>query len=237
MKMHILATGVIGLAACASPSDPGGPGSGSATTHAARAPGAFLPVGSMKLGSGDGAPVQPGRLAVPVRRFGGVCIAVLHIADPTIWPGTPASEIPRVKNEISPPENIVYWDARTNDLVARIGTGAPAFREEHFGLRDPDGQVVGHFDDPSWLPKARLDLLQRRIFAGLDVLLPFFADEHLPWTEAANKAAQEVRDFFPLAAEPGLWPYYKAEGREFFAWVEKNAPPGKARLPWDDEKK
>lgn len=106
--------------------------------------------------------------------------------------------------------------------------------EKYFGFPSPPGGVVGSYDDPGRRSSDRAMLIDERLHAAMDVLLPFFADEARPWTEEVTRAAREVRDFFPLAAEPGLWPYYEAEGKGFFAWVEKNAPPGRARLPWEE---
>jgi len=145
-------------------------------------------------------------------------------------------EAARIWNEVSTPTVIAYYGATSGTYSVEIGHLGPR-TAAYFGVPDPPGAnpgngIVGHFDDPHWLPRDRAELLRRRILAALDVLLPFFADEARPWTDEANRAAREVRDFFPLAAEPGLWPYYKAEGKEFFAWVEKNAPPAKAPLPW-----
>jgi len=143
----------------------------------------------------------------------------------------------RELDKVTAPMNVYYGDPATGELEKRVRID---WREEvsggersHFGIPIPPDGVVGHFSDPRWPPKERVELLRQRIYSALDVLLPFFADENRPWTEEANTAAREVRDFFPMAAEPGLWPYYNAEGKEFFAWVEKNAPPGRAPLPWE----
>jgi hypothetical protein len=196
----------------------------------------FRPVATISLSWGDGGPVQAALLPVPIKRAGSIYVAAFELAWPTPRPNMPSDEVRRIRNDVSIPMRVLYLDPLTGNKVDSTGPGYDLYNRsapEHFGIANPPGRIVGHFDDPNWLPPDRLAMLRERIFAALDVLLPFFADENRPWTEAANKAAREVRDFFPLAAEPGLWPYYKAEGKEFFAWVDRSAPPGKAALPWD----
>jgi hypothetical protein len=197
----------------------------------------FGPAASIWWGWGTEGSYQSARLPIPVKRATGLRLAAFQIYYPWAKADEPAEEGKRERDKVTAPMNVCYGDPATGKLEVRVGID---WREEvagggraHFGIPTPPDGVVGHFSDPQWLPKDRVELLRRRIYAALDVLLPFFADENRPWTEAANKAAQEVRDFFPLAAEPGLWPYYKAEGKEFFAWVERSAPPGKAALPWN----
>jgi hypothetical protein len=174
-------------------------------------------------------------LPVPVRRSGNLCFALLLIGDVVARAGMTAQEAEREQQNVTVPVRVHYLDVSTGKLVDDTHQ-LNEQRATHFGLPDPPGFVVGRLDDPTRPPREHLEKLRQRILAGLDVLLPFFADASLPWTEEANKAAQDVRDFFPVAAEPGLWPYYKAEGREFFAWVEKNAPPARAALPWESAK-
>ncbi|MFO0592174.1 MAG: hypothetical protein U0441_31815 [Polyangiaceae bacterium] len=190
----------------------------------------------------------PGYLPIPVKRHGAVQLAYFQLAGRWASVDETKEEAIREDDKVTPPVVISYGNPFTGE---RADTFYPDWRDEHpgnpkshFGLptpksvdkpqRDyPTAPVIGHFSDPKWLPKDRLEILRKRIYEGLDTLLPFYADEHRPWTEDANKAAREVRDFFPIASEPGLWPYYRAEGKDFFAWLEKNAPPGKAALPWD----
>ncbi len=191
----------------------------------------FLPTASLRLAGGDGGPVQPGTLPVPVKSRAGLRMAVLFVRAWTPDPSVSPAKAKEIVASVSIPRLVRHLDPVTGQLDEQsiyLQSGA-----ERFGIPDPPDFIVGRFDDTRWPPPERREALRARIFTALDVLLPLFADQTLPWTEAANKAAQEVRDFFPLAAEPGLWPYYKAEGREFFAWVEKNAPPTKARLPWE----
>lgn len=221
MKLQLFAASLAGLTACS----PAGSGSTSAndttTPHGAAA---FLPMASVRLTWADGGPFQAARLPVLVRRNGKPCIAALHLIMPTRWPGTPEAEARKVANEVTVPVYVVYVDARTGSKLGDTGYLNEA-RPAHFGIPDPAGQVVGHWDDPNALPQERIPVLVARIHAALDTLLPLYADENRPWTEEATKAAREVRDLFPLAAEPGLWPYYRAEGRELFDWVEKHAAP------------
>lgn len=205
---------------------------------------AFLSVSTRAWRGADGP--FAALLPLPVRRNGAVYVAVMF--RPALTIAAASEEERRRVNAIHLPAYIDYrdpsdgarhfFDPRTGQrspsqvpFGSREGEYDPA---RYFGMPTPPDGVVGQYDDPAWLPQARADLLRTRIHSALDTLLPFFADESRPWTEEANEAAQEVRDFFPLAAEPGLWPYYKAEGREFFAWVETNAPPAKAALPWDE---
>jgi len=145
--------------------------------------------------------------------------------------GSSGRYVAEERNHVNVPSQLLEVDVVTGEYVA--DTGVSLNNNERFGIANPANGVIGHYNDPKWLPKDRLGTLRHRIYSALDLLLPFFADETRSWTAEANKAAQEVRDFFPLAAEPGLWPYYKAEGKEFFAWVEKNAPPGRVPLPWE----
>ena len=174
-------------------------------------------------------------LPVLVRRPQGVLVALLCIPRGTMARlDTTPEERARAHQEVQVPQQVHYLDPSTAVIVEDTRY-LNERRAAHFGIPDPIGQVLGRFDDPHWPAKDRVTALRHRIYAGLDVLLPLFADEHLPWTEEANMAAREVRDFFPIAAEPGLWPYYRAEGRELFGWLERNAPPGKARMPWEEE--
>lgn len=229
MKPNLLLAGAVSVVACSptpsSTEHSGRPDSGIATSTQT----GFRPVASIQLQHDEFSIVV--KLPVPAKRDGRVLLAGLHLLYPTVLPTIPREEFQRQLNEVRVPSLVSYADAITGEQLPTIdGT------EKHFGIPDPPNRLLGHYDDPTWLPEDRRDQLRARILAGLDVLLPFFADENRPWTEAANKAAEEVRDFFPLAAEPGLWPYYRAEGREFFAWLEKNAPPAKAPLPWAENK-
>jgi hypothetical protein len=243
VKRELATISLLGAVACSS-SEPHQSATTSTSAQSASAPSApgpggarpgFRPLASMNLSWGDGAPVQVVRLPVPVRRSTGMSIAALHIPFPTLI-RISKEEAEKIHNKIEVPCNVVYWDATTGQKVDIEYTGNDDAVAEHFGLRPPADGVVGHFDDPKWLPEKQREELRQRLYAAIDVLLPFFADENRPWTEEANRAARDVRDFFPLAAEPGLWPYYKAEGKDFFAWVEKNAPPAKAPLPWEGPK-
>lgn len=206
------------------------------STTTASSSGKLLLSASIRLSWGDGGPVRPGELPVPVNCKTGLCLAAFELSAPPWLPSHPRAENERAANEVSIPMRVVYVDARSGEMVDATGPGYDLFNvsaPKHFGIPNPPDRIVGHFDDPTWLPKERRQLLRDRILAALDVLLPLFTEQTRPWTEEANKAAQQVRDYCPLVAEPGLWPYYKAEGREFFAWVEKNAPPGNAPLPWE----
>lgn len=171
--------------------------------------------------------IVPSRRAyfpIPVRRQGALRLSLFNLA-------FSGRKIPEEQNEVGAPTQMLEIDVVTGEYVA--DTGVNLDRKERFGIADPPMGVVGHYDDPHRPPPDHLKALRFRIYFSMDLLLPLFAEQDRPWTEEANRAAREIRDFFPLAAEPGLWPYYKAEGKEFFAWVEKNAPPEKAVLPWD----
>ena len=192
----------------------------------------FRPVGALPYEKED-PPERFVSLAVPVRRATGLRFALFFISmGPVANPHTTPEERELELHSVSVPDAVAYFDPRTH-----VWDGSPGYlnqgRPSHFGIPDPPKYFVGRWDDPKWPSKDRRDLLRARIFAAMDVLLPLFDDPSRPWTEQANQAAREVRDFFPVAAEPGLWPYYKAEGREFFTWVEKNAPPAKVPLPWE----
>ncbi len=193
----------------------------------------FLPMSQLNYEHRAGAD-RRASLPVPVRRPAGLRLASFMLGGVWAKLGRSREETLRLENLITPPLSIDYLDPRSGEIV-EDGPYLNEKRASYFGIPDPqtpDGEV-GRYDDPSRPPKERLELLRQRIYSALDVLLPLFADENTPWTEQATKAAQEVRDFFPLAAEPGLWPYYKFEGREFFAWVERHAPPAKAPVPWE----
>lgn len=236
MKLQIFAAGALGVVACSS-SDKTPPIETSMSTETATPSHiGFRPMATLKLGWADGGPTRGVELPIPVKNKTGLCIAALQIAFP-VPIRVSKEEADRIQNKVSVPGEIVYVDVVTGEKVDSVGMGSLALATAYFGIPSPPDDVVGHFDDPKWLPPDRLALLRARIFAALDVLLPFFADDNRPWTEAANKAAGEVRDFFPLAAEPGLWPYYKAEGKEFFAWVEAKAPAAKTALPWGEPAK
>jgi len=199
-------------------------------------PTSYLPLLSLYARPLGAEPLVPVLLPVPVRRNKGPCWAILLTTGVVSNPRRTKQEYEREVNEIWNPAGIMYYDAVGGQFVEENPNHNERL-EAYFGVPRPEGAkhffyVVGRRDDPKWTPTDRRDQLRVRILAGLDVLLPFFADENRPWTGAANKAAEEVRDFFPLAAEPGLWPYYRAEGREFFAWLEKKAPPAQAPPPW-----
>jgi len=230
VKANLLFAGAVSVVAC-SPTASSTGQTGSADSSArAPAPIGFRPVASVRLQHDEFSIVV--KLPIPVKRDGRLLLAGLHLLYPTVLPTIPREEFQRQLNEVRVPSLVSYADAITGEQLPTIdGT------EKHFGIPDPPNRLLGHYDDPTWLPENRRDQLRARILAGLDVLLPFFADENRRCTEAANNAAAEVRDFFPLAAEPGLWPYYRAEGREFFAWLDKNAPPAKAPLPWATEQR
>lgn len=247
MNLRFLVASTL-LAACSSAPQGTPPSSsqGTSSTESARpmpspAP-MFRPTATIWHGWTDFGSVRAPNLAVPVKRPAGLRIAVFQIYHPLGYAGEPVDEAVRERDKVTSPLTVLYGDPVTGKkkpeecLELDWDPAAPRGARAHFGLPTPADRVIGHFSDPSWPPEDRRKLLNDRIFAGLDILLPFFADENRPWTEEANKAAREVRDFFPLAAEPGLWPYYKAEGREFFAWLEKNAPPEKAPLPWKEAK-
>ena len=231
-----------GAVSCSSPSQ--GSSQGVTGPSTSSAPGSapvtavahFKPIGTLRFEQYRDFGVRAGSLPVPVRRANAIQLALLMaVGDSVARVDIPPAEAARMKNEVLVPAFVWYIDAASGEPREQT----PYFNERsssYFGIPDPPKKIVGHLDDPSWFAENRVTQLRLRIYAGLDTLLPFFVDESLPWTEEANKAARDVRDFFPLAAEPGLWPYYKAEGKELFAWVEKNAPPGKARLPWEDEK-
>jgi len=242
--MKLLFTGAIALtAACSQADQPAPSPSGTAATpHRQSDDGPFRPLETLReLRSGyDTAAVAI--LPIPVHRNGGLYLAVMLRPAYVIQPSTPEER--RKVNEVYAPAFIAYVDPRTGErhffdpvtgvpTLSAVEFGLKAECEKYFGLTIPQGGVVGSYGDPTRLLADRIEILRERVLSALDILLPIFADQRRPWTEAANTAARELRDFFPLAAEPGHWPYYKAEGKEFFAWVEKNAPPEKAVMPWE----
>lgn len=176
-------------------------------------------------------PVRYVSLPVPVRRPGGLRLALFSITMPVANLNLSPEERALEANAVPVPDTVDEFDPVTLELV-RTGGWLNQGRAQRFGIPDPAGQRVGRWDDPHWPPVEHRKLLRERIYAALDVLVPLFADESRTWTFEATTAAAEVRDFFPLAAEPGLWPYYRAEGKEFFTWVEKNAPPQRVPSPW-----
>lgn len=171
-------------------------------------------------------------LPAPVKSGGRVRLALFSLTGLAFNPSITPEQSRIIARQVSVPVMIDYFDAVT--LEQEGSTGRLNQRTEaHFGIPSPAGEVAGMWDDPTWPSEEKRQNLRTRIYAALDVLLPIFADDNLPWTEEANKAAQVVRDYYPVAAEPGLWRYYEAEGREFFAWVAKRAPAAKAPMPWD----
>lgn len=241
MKTTNLMATIVAISACSGcadkqpPNESGGASGTKGSTMTEVQAVRFRPMREMPYGQHFGSN-RTVTLPVPIRSPAGLRLALLLIGDVTARAGRTPEEAARESQSVTVPWSVHYLDAITGELAGQT-LELNEDRARHFGLPDPAGYVVGHLDDPNRLPEARVEKLRQRVLVGLDTLLPLFADEHLPWTDDANKAARDVRDFFPLAAEPGLWPYYRAEGKEFFAWLEKNAPPGKARLPWDDEKK
>ena len=240
--MKLMLSGIVAVTAACSPAGTVPPSPDDTTTS----PGArsrsplFQPLHTLRAlrqGYSDAVSTLP----VPVRRGGRVHLAVLLRPAYIVQPSTPEER--RKVNEVRAPGGIAYVDPIDGERTyfhpftqapshSPLDIGSPADVEKYFGIPAPAGGVIGMYDDAHALPKDRVETLRERILSALDVLLPFFTDDTRPWTEQATKAAQEVRDFFPLAAEPGLWPYYRAEGKDFFSWVEKNAPAAKAPLPW-----
>jgi hypothetical protein len=161
------------------------------------------------------APSRRAEFPIPVRRGGRIKLVLMNLA----FSGTDGDAL----NNVGYPIQILEVDVLTAEYAER-----PFIIPEHH----PTG-IVGRFDDPNTLPPQRRAMLSARVYAALDRLLPLFATEpSTPWTKEAQEAARDVRDLFPYAAEPGLWPYYEAYGRDFFAWAEQHAPAGAARLPW-----
>lgn len=244
MNRHLLSTGLIVLASCVGSGGSNDASSGGRGCGASLGLGpSYLPAGSLSRNWGDGGPSKDAALLVPRRdgdrwtwsafQISSVCI----IREEGETDAHLEERARRNRNEVSAPWQVVPLDPVTGEIAGPKFYMNAARRLERYGLPDPPGWIVGHLDDPRWLPPDRVEMLRARIYKALDVLAPFFADEDRAWTEAANVAAQEIRDFFPLAAEPGLWPYYQAEGKEFFTWIEKNAPPAKAPLPWDEPRR
>lgn len=261
MKLPLLIASTLGVAACSSQDGTNSTGTtsmttGSATTASTNSASAattppdkpFRIVDRRWQGWGDQGPYLPAELPIPVRRKGTVQLAYFEIYGRWALPKETKEEALRENDKVTPPLLVSYGDPFTGAPIDRVQIDwrdeRPGNPKAHFGIaasairgeqpRDfPTAPVIGHFSDPKWLPKDRLEILRKRIYEGLDILIHFYADEARTWTEDANKAAREVRDFFPIASEPGLWPYYRAEGKDFFAWLDKNAPPGKATLPWN----
>jgi len=180
-------------------------------------------------------PSRPVYFAIPTRREGVFVAAVMLTGGNMVLPNYTAEEKEFIRNGIVIPGQIIFvWPG-----TGKIQEDVYPVRPEHFGLPIPSEQTVGRFtesivgryDDLRQPPEASREPLRNRIYDALDVLLPLFADDAAMGPEAL-KAAQEFRDLFPHACEPGLLPYYKVVGKDFFAWIEEKAPPGKTPLPW-----
>lgn len=211
-------------------------GSGDSSAPSVGAQTRFRPIAPVFRTWYDYGPYQVAELPVPVRRPQGLRVAVFHIYDPLFKPHASKEEETRERDKVTAPMLVCDGDPvfGRRDHCERIDwtDDSPSSARARFGFSPPADGVVGHFSDSSPWWQERMVELRPRIYADLDVLLPFFAEPSRPWTAEATRAAQEVRDLFPLASEPGLWPYYKAEGKDFFAWLDTHAPPEKAPLPW-----
>jgi hypothetical protein len=153
--------------------------------------------------------------------------------------GSDPAEVTKSLNEVRNPTYVLYFGIQKETLFDPGDMNEKA--AEHFQIADPpeakNGRyVVGHFSDPppDGLSKDQIEILRNRVLTALDVLVPLFlsVDPNMTWPDEANRALQEIRDFFPLVAEPGLWAFYRAEGKEFFLWVAKQAPREQALFPW-----
>lgn len=214
----------------------------SSATAAPAPPGGarFFPIRAMRRPYG-GAPSMEARFALPARRDGAAVVVVLHgvkhyWALPKATPERTPEELDLFKNTVIPPDAVFFVDPRTSEAIKIDSWVKP----DYFGLSAPPLRKVGReqlhalgrLDEPRQPPEAWRAPMAERIHDAVDLLLPPFADQQQALSGKAATAAGEFRDLFPELCEPGLLPYYKAMAKDFFAWVEKVAPPERMALPW-----
>jgi len=166
-------------------------------------------------------------LPVPVRRDGQVRLAFMNLGVTGPW----REDYDKKRHFVFAPSQVREVDLATGRTLLHPWSE----NEKLFGIANPPDGVVGCDDDPTLPPREGRLVVLARVYVAMNVLIPFFADETRELSSEAVNAARDVRDYFPFACEPGLWPYYKALGQTFFAWAERIAVREKAPLPWPDQ--
>lgn len=146
---------------------------------------------------------------IPVRHAAGLRIHFLY--------GTTRLN-PRVGLYLSPPKYLARFDARTGQLEEFRAVTA-----EDFGMGGDAGAGDGLLQMPEGMTREDYLSRQARLYEAYDVLLPAFAARETDVPPAVRKAANEFRTLFPSVSEASLKPCYRAEGRDFFSWLDQIA--------------
>jgi hypothetical protein len=94
-------------------------------------------------------------------------------------------------------------------------------RPRDFGQAHPEGEFIGeHTIEPGMTYEGYL-AQQETLYRDYDVLLPAFAAGATQAGSDVKAAAVDFKVHFERLAEKPLLPYYRAIGRDFFAWLDR----------------
>lgn len=165
----------------------------------------------MKLGrthAGERIPEQSRQslpVPVPARDDRPVRIAFMYC---------PSQALPGL-NRLAPPNQMVWLDPTTGDLLALKPVTPQSFGQQH-----PPREPLGEFRLPPGMTADQYLALRERLFQLYDLLFPPWA-QNLPPQEPAHLqgAAREFLQIFGQISEPPLIPYYYTLGVAYFDWV------------------
>ncbi len=121
--------------------------------------------------------------------------------------------------QLLPPSNVGIVNALTG-----VFEELRAVRPADFGLHDPENQFLGKYALPQGITQQDFHEDQTRLLLAYDALLPRFAINDTNPSPDTKRAAVEFKALFKLVAEQVLQPYYRAAGKQFFAWLDQVSP-------------
>lgn len=146
-------------------------------------------------------------LPIPVIHRGGLQIVFLFC---------PALALPKQPVKMAPPQYMLTLNAVTGEREE-----FHAVTSKDFGLSHQRNELVGTFAIPDGMTVDEFSQKLDRLFEIYDELLPAFVQNEITPSDDIKKATDEFQQLFGIVSEPPMLPYYRAAGKEFFAWVDR----------------
>lgn len=148
-------------------------------------------------------------LPIPVRTAGRCLIAILAARE---------SFGQDRKLRFVAPDYVIYLDPEDGHLIQM-----KAVEPSDFGQPHQPGEIIGGWG-VNELPNTPDEITQmwKNLIAALDVLLPVYVEDRRI-TDEVRQAARTFLRLFDIVGEKAFRPYYRALGKDFFAWLDRIA--------------